>query len=50
MVEVQSCELHAGFSALIGSGLGLFALFGYCGHITQSLAAVTMVTKACNLL
>jgi hypothetical protein len=46
MGEVQICELHAGFSALVSNGLGLFAL-GYDGYIThKSLANVTMVTKA----
>jgi hypothetical protein len=50
MVEVQSCELHEGFLALLSKCLGLFALLGYYGYTTQSSAHVTTVTKACNLL
>jgi hypothetical protein len=50
MVEVQSSELDARFAALLSTGLGLFALLVYHGHITYSLADVTVVTKACNLL
>jgi hypothetical protein len=50
MVEVQSCELDARFSALLTNSLGFFALLGYCGYITDNVADITVVTKAYNLV
>jgi hypothetical protein len=37
MVEVQSFELNAQFSALLSNGLGLLALLDYYGYITYNL-------------
>jgi hypothetical protein len=37
MVEVQSCELDADFSALLSSGLDLFSLLDYYGHRTYNI-------------
>jgi hypothetical protein len=51
MVDVQSCELDARFSALLSNFFGIVCIVGlpWLYHI-KSLADATKVTKACNLL
>jgi hypothetical protein len=50
MLEVQTYELDARFSALLSNGFRLFSVVGFLWlHHIPSLDVVAIGTKACNL-